>query len=77
MHDGCPESFELRLSHPFYPRRDHPFGYCITTPAFANCVIMADSVISAAAPSEAEEGKTIVVRAQPAQTPNGDRRTLA
>jgi len=39
------------------------------TPAFANCVITADSVIGAAAPTEAEEGKTIVVRAQPARTP--------
>jgi len=68
MHDGCPESFELRLSHPFYQRRDHPFGYCVTTPAFANCVITADSVIGAAAPTEAEEGKTIVVRAQPPRT---------
>jgi len=54
MHDGRPESFELRLSHPFYQRRDHPFGYCVTTPAFANCVITADSVIGAAAPTEAD-----------------------
>jgi len=69
MHDGCPESFELRLSHPFYQSRDHPFGYCVTTPAFANCAITAYSVIGAAAPTEAEEGKTIVVRAQPARTP--------
>jgi len=68
MHDGCPELFELRLSHPFYQRRDHPFGYCFTTPAFANCVITADSVI-AAAPTAAKEGKTIVVRTQPARTP--------
>jgi hypothetical protein len=29
MHEGRPESFELRLSHPFYQPRDHPFGYCI------------------------------------------------
>jgi hypothetical protein len=69
MHDGRPESFELRLSHPFYQRRNHPFGYCVTTPAFANCVITANSVIGAAAPTEAKEGKTIVVCAQPARTP--------
>jgi len=69
LHDGRPESFELRLSRPLYQRRDHPFGYCVTTPAFANCVITANSVIGPAAPTEAEEGKTIVVRAQPARTP--------
>jgi hypothetical protein len=69
MHDGCPEVFELRLLHPFYHRRNHPFGYCVTTPAFVNCVITANSVIGAAAPTEAEEGNTIVVRAQPARTP--------
>jgi hypothetical protein len=45
MYDGCPESFELRLSNPFYQRRDHPFGYCVTTPAFVNCVITADSLV--------------------------------
>ena len=75
MHDGRPDSFELRLSHPFYQRRDHPFGYCVATPSFVNCVITADSVIGAAAPTEEEEGETIVVRAPKSKA--GDRRTLA
>jgi len=43
MHDGRPELFELRLSHPFYQRRNHPFGYCVAKPAFASCVITANS----------------------------------
>ena len=64
LHDDRPELLELRLSRPFYQRRDHPFDYCVTTPAFANCVITADSVIGAAAPTAAKEGKTIVVRAR-------------
>jgi len=38
MHDGRPKSFELRLSHPFYQPREHPFGYCIKLLTSANCV---------------------------------------
>jgi hypothetical protein len=75
MHEGCPDSFKLRLLHPFYQRHDHPFGYCVATPSFAICVITADSVIGAGAPTEEEEGETIVVRAPKSKA--GDRRTLA
>jgi len=58
MHDGRPNSFELRLSHPFYQPRDHPFGYCIQ--ASANCVTTIDP------PSDATDS---VVRAPYARTP--------
>jgi len=58
MHDGRPNSFELRLSHPFYQPRDHPFGYCIQ--ASANCVATIDP------PSDATSS---VVRALYARTP--------
>jgi len=58
MHDGRPNSFELRLSHPFYQPRDHPFGYCIQ--ASANCVTTIDP------PSDATDSG---VRASYTRTP--------
>ena len=58
MHDGRLDSFELRLSHPFYQPRDHPFGYC--TQASANCVTTINP------PSTATDS---VVRAPYARTP--------
>ena len=60
MHEGRPESFELRLSHPFYQPREHPFGYCIKLSTYANCVTTTGSVNATPAPiKEFEEGPVV------------------
>jgi hypothetical protein len=60
MHEGRPESFELRLSHPFYQPREHPFGYCIKMLTSANCVTTTNSVNATVAPiKEFEEGPVL------------------
>ena len=60
MDVGRPESFELRLSHPFYQPREHPFGYCIKLSTYANCVTTTGSVNATPAPiKEFEEGPVV------------------
>jgi len=58
MHEGPPESFELRLSHPFYQPREHSFGYCIKQSTYANCVTTTGSVNATLAPIK-EEGPVV------------------
>jgi len=60
MHEGRPESFELRLSHPFYQPREHPFGYCIKLSTYANCVTTTGSVNATPAPIKEFDDEPVV-----------------